>query len=110
VIATTIFPSGPIELPRAPFWSPAIDTAIVDVNAFIRELDVEQCEVFDAYALLATNAKVAPAFEIDALHLNEAGYIALNRSIAPRLRELAHAAVRNRRALVNTNSVGFDPR
>lgn len=89
VLLTTVFPTGPIEPQRRPFWSSAIDSAIVEVNAYIRTLADARCDVVDAYALLESGGVVAEQFEQDALHINAAGYHALNAALAPRLADLA---------------------
>ncbi|KAA3665167.1 MAG: SGNH/GDSL hydrolase family protein [Chloroflexi bacterium] len=82
VIVSTIFPNGKVHWARRPFWSPEIETAILEVNTFIHTLAGENVIVFDSYArLVGENGRVLPAFKHDTLHLNDAGYNHLNQSL-----------------------------
>jgi lysophospholipase L1-like esterase len=89
VLLTTVFPHGPIELERRPFWNADIDSGIVDVNRYIATLADSHCQVIDAFQLLARDNVVDEPYEIDALHINERGYVVLNRSIVPVLQRLS---------------------
>jgi lysophospholipase L1-like esterase len=82
VVLTTIFPVGPVPLTRRLVWSPAIAEAVLEVNDFLRGLASDRVTVLDAYALLAEGQQTKPAFVRDTLHLNEAGYAALNEALA----------------------------
>lgn len=83
VILTTIFPVGRVPVERRPFWSDEVAAAVDEVNAYIRSLAGEQVVVLDAFAILADERGVArPEYSRDLLHLNEAGYEALNEALA----------------------------
>lgn len=83
VIVTTIFPIGDFPLERKVFWSPAIATAIDEVNAYLRSLAAPNVFVFDAYAILSNNVQLRTEYAQDELHLNADGYAALNRELEP---------------------------
>lgn len=79
VILTTVFPTGEPSLLRRPFWSAAIDAAIVDVNLFLQTLANDHVIIFDSAALLSDAAgRLRPEYSYDLLHLNQNGYAALN--------------------------------
>jgi lysophospholipase L1-like esterase len=80
---TTIFPIGDFPLERKMFWSPAIATAIDEVNAYLRSLAAPDVIVFDAYAILSNNGQLRAEYAQDELHLNADGYAALNRELEP---------------------------
>jgi lysophospholipase L1-like esterase len=88
VILTTIFPLGQLPPERRPFWSPAVAVAIDEVNDYIRSLADEQVVVFYSYAVLAVDGLVSREYAYDFLHLNEAGYDALNAALVPLLESL----------------------
>ncbi len=83
VILTTIFPTAEVPLERSLFWSPEVSQAVREVNAYIHTLAASQVIIFDAYAILAHNELTWPEYSYDLLHLNEAGYEALNRELKP---------------------------
>jgi lysophospholipase L1-like esterase len=84
VILTTIFPVGNVPLERAPFWSPDVAASIREVNTAIRLLAAPNVVVFDAYGLLADadTGLLRPAYAEDELHLNTAGYAALDAELS----------------------------
>jgi lysophospholipase L1-like esterase len=88
VIVTTIFPVGEVPLIRRPFWSADVAPAVEDVNAFLRSLAGERVIVFDAYAVLQDGGTVRAEYALDELHLNDAGYAALNTELSRVLAEL----------------------
>ena len=89
VILTTIFPAGQIPLHRRLVWSNEISIAIEEVNHFIRNLEQDQVIIFDAAAiLLDTNGQMRQEYGFDELHLNEAGYEALNLELVKILNSL----------------------
>jgi lysophospholipase L1-like esterase len=88
VILTTIFPAGDVPLERRPFWSPDVAEAIGEVNTFIRSLEAWNVIILDAYSILADeNGTIQDEYAQDTLHLNAAGYAALNRYLLPILRD-----------------------
>jgi lysophospholipase L1-like esterase len=78
VILTTIFPTGRVPWERKLFWSPNVAEAVDEVNIFIRSLEAQNVIIFDAYSLLADNGVARDDYFQDTLHLNAAGYEALN--------------------------------
>lgn len=79
VVVSTIFPIGQAPQDHTQAWSSDIDEAIVVVNDYIRSLSADQVLVLDAASLLSdSNGKLKQEYSLDGLHLNEAGYRALN--------------------------------
>ncbi len=87
VILTTIFPVSTVPLARRPFWSPEVDRAIEEINAFLGTLEAPPVIIFDAYTLLAPQ-RTAPGIYADELHLDAAGYEMLNDELARVLAQL----------------------
>jgi lysophospholipase L1-like esterase len=82
VIVTTIFPLGKLRMERRPFWSDDVEIAIQDVNAYMETLASDQVTIFETDRVLAdSNGMVYPEYSQDFLHLNPAGYAALNEAI-----------------------------
>ncbi len=81
VIVTTIFPTGLVPLERQPFWSSEVDQAIGEVNSFIHSLQGPQIIIFDAYLILSDKGVAKNEYYQDTLHLNRAGYEALNAKL-----------------------------
>jgi lysophospholipase L1-like esterase len=89
VVLTTIFPHGPIAWDRTIFWSDAVDEATGEVNALIVSLASQRVRVFDTRpALQDEHGLVRGAYQDDFLHLNGAGYHALNAELGPLLLEI----------------------
>ena len=86
VVLSTVFPAGDVPLQRRPFWSAAVDSAIVEVNAFLQTMATDHVLVFDSFALLADDeGGLANEYSRDELHLNSAGYDRLNEVLGPLL-------------------------
>ena len=82
VILTTIFPLGQVPIERKPFWSDDVVPAVEEINAYIRSLKGESVLIFDAYSvLLGEGGAINPEYSQDLLHLNAAGYKALNQEL-----------------------------
>jgi lysophospholipase L1-like esterase len=82
VIVTTIFPLGKLPIERRPFWSDDVKFAIEDVNSFLETLASDQIIIFDTSKVLANSDEIVyPQYSQDFLHLNPAGYDALNEAI-----------------------------
>lgn len=78
VILTTIFPIAGI-----PFPDHATQAAIDAVNAGLHALAAPGVMVFDSATVLAgADGYLQPAYAADTLHLNAAGYAALNAALA----------------------------
>ncbi|MBP7692362.1 MAG: hypothetical protein KA764_10615 [Anaerolineales bacterium] len=83
VVVTTIFPLGALPLERRLFWSDDVAAAIAEVNAYLATLAGERVTVLDTGAVLVNSeGSVDPQYSRDFLHLNPAGYAALNQAIA----------------------------
>lgn len=90
VILTTIIPAGEIPLDQRLAWSPAVDPAILQVNAHIRALAGEHVLVLDTVPLLTDSAGVLRSeYQRDYLHLNARGYAVLNEQLGALLRRSA---------------------
>jgi lysophospholipase L1-like esterase len=99
VILTTIFPTGPVPLERRPFWSGEVALAIDEVNAYIHSLAGADFVVLDAHAILADDAgRTRAEYRADFLHLNAAGYEALNQALAELLAQINSRVNEQRRA------------
>ncbi len=83
VILTTVFPAGNASLERQVFfWSDAVATSVLTVNAALREMAGAGVIVLDAYGLLADDSGLMrPEYAADTLHLNPAGYGVLNTAL-----------------------------
>jgi lysophospholipase L1-like esterase len=86
VIVTTIFPAGDVPLAQWPFWSEEIERAVAEVNRQLAALAAEGIIVFDTSpVLVGDDGRVQPRYAEDELHLNAAGYEALNAALLPLL-------------------------
>lgn len=82
VILTTVFPVGEVPLARQIVWSPKIGEAVTAVNEQIHTKASQNVLILDAYVLLADDrGLLKPEIAFDELHLNEAGYDALNEEL-----------------------------
>ncbi len=90
VVLTTIFPLAEVPFERKIFWSPDIlVTGIKEVNDFIYSLENEDVIIFDTADILVNQeGKVREEYSRDFLHLNRAGYKALNEKLMPILKRL----------------------
>ncbi|MCB9450803.1 MAG: SGNH/GDSL hydrolase family protein [Anaerolineaceae bacterium] len=88
VIVTTVFPVGVPSLERRLFfWSVDIAKAVDTVNAALHDLAGEGVYVLDTYTILADDSGLTrPAYAADTLHLNPAGYAALNVALVELLK------------------------
>ena len=88
VILTTVFPTAQPSLLRRPFWSDAVGEAIVEVNLYLKTLAGDRVVLFDSAALLVgADGAIQPVYSYDLLHLNQAGYAALNAALRALLEE-----------------------
>lgn len=82
VILTTVMPLGRIPWERQWIWSDDVSLSITEVNQFIRQLQGNGVYVFDTVPILADETGlVKKEFSRDFLHLNSAGYQALNQAL-----------------------------
>ena len=89
VVLTTIFPVGEVPLQRRLFWSDAVSTAVDTVNTYLYSLVSEQVIIFDAYSILAnSDGLMRREYSADELHINNAGYRALNQALVPVLKTI----------------------
>lgn len=88
VILTTIFPAGYLRLGYREFGLSEVGPQVTQVNNYLTILTGPQVILFDAYALLSENGLVKAEYTLDLLHLNTAGYDALNHALTPLLIDL----------------------
>ena len=88
VLVLTVFPIGDVDLLRRPFWSPAIAEAVKELNERIRGLAGTGVTVVDCDGVLGEAGRIRESFERDWLHVNRAGYAALDRTLTPVLRRI----------------------
>jgi len=82
VILCTIFPLGPERWLNQISTSSGIMDAVDEVNDFIYSLAREHVVIFDTSKILADeNGRVCKTYSRDRLHLNQAGYQALNQQL-----------------------------
>jgi lysophospholipase L1-like esterase len=83
VVLTTIFPAGTVPIERRYLWSDDNPAAIDEVNDYIRTLAGENIIILDAFSILAdSDGVMRPGFSVDTLHINAAGYNALNSELS----------------------------
>jgi lysophospholipase L1-like esterase len=88
-ILTTILPVGRVPVERRLFWSDDVALAVDEVNGYIRSLEGEDVIILDAFAVVADERGVAQSeYSSDLLHLNAAGYEALNKELVGMLAAL----------------------
>ncbi len=89
VMLTTIFPLGPNGFERLDPATAQIQTAIERVNQAIQAMAAPDVVIFDSAAILADESGyVAERYRDDILHINLAGYRALNEALSKALAEL----------------------
>ncbi|MBZ0275350.1 MAG: SGNH/GDSL hydrolase family protein [Anaerolineae bacterium] len=91
IILTTVFPVGEASFERRLFfWSDAVAASVGDVNTALYDLTGDGVYLLDAYAILADESGLLrPAYAADTLHLNPAGYAALDTALRDLLVSLA---------------------
>jgi lysophospholipase L1-like esterase len=90
VILSTIFPTGRVPLQRRLFWSDEIGVAVQAANTYLASLQAEDVILFDGAAILSDSAgQLRADYSVDELHLNAAGYAALNQELSAVLLKLA---------------------
>ena len=89
MVLTTIFPVGTIPIYRRPFWNTKVQAAVSELNDHIRAQKRDGVVVFDTAPILTDEHGVTRGeFSLDFLHLNDAGYAALNAKLSPLLADL----------------------
>ena len=99
VVVSSILPAGKITLARRAFWSDDIYAAADALNQHLLTLaevnKTDKIVWFDAFAVVAdTQGRMDAEYRKDELHLNAAGYEALNQSLAtqlPSISQLVHS-------------------
>jgi lysophospholipase L1-like esterase len=81
VVLCTIFSLGDISWKDWPYDTASATSAIEEVNAWIAKQSSPDVRVFDTNALLSESGKVKAEYQMDGLHLNEAGYQRLNEGL-----------------------------
>lgn len=89
VVLTTVFPLGHVTLADRLFYSDSIPAGITAVNQYIHSLAGDGVVVFDTAPILTGGESyVRDEYAEDWLHLNPAGYAALNEEFARLLLEM----------------------
>jgi lysophospholipase L1-like esterase len=88
VVLTTVFPPGNVPLQRRMVWSPEVEKAVEEVNAYLRTLASDRVILLDAWRLLETNGRLREGYGVDTLHLSQRGYVVLNEELQNVLRLL----------------------
>jgi len=79
IVTTIIPPTGKVPLTRRLAWSNNVYKAVDEVNAYILNMADEHVIVFDAASIISDREnKMKIEYSNDFLHLNKAGYQALN--------------------------------
>ncbi len=88
VILVTVFPIGPVELWRTPFWSDRVQLAVTDVNEHLASLASDRVRLLPADSvLLDADKQLRADYAADLLHLTPAAYQSLNdKALVPLLR------------------------
>ena len=93
VVLLTILPYGDVDAAEALSWSNATYGAVERVNAMIRTLNGPGVTVVDCDPVLARpDGHRKPAYSEEMIHLNTAGYQALNGALLPVLEAAAKRA------------------
>jgi lysophospholipase L1-like esterase len=93
VVLLTVFPPARVPIARRMLWSDATRAAVADFNRRALGLHLPGVLVIDCDPALADGARLRSEYMLDTLHLNPAGYAALNRVVEPVLAGLAHRRV-----------------
>ncbi len=93
VVLLTILPYGDVDVQDSVTLTDSTYRAVERVNAMIRTLNGPGVTVFDADPVLAQpNGHRKPAYSEEMVHLNRAGYEALNEALRPVLESAAKQA------------------
>jgi len=88
VAMLTIFPAGSVPFTRRSVWSDRTRDAIVAYNQRLATLKMPGLSVIDCDPSLSVGGRMNPRYASETLHVNEAGYVALDRLIEPTLNRL----------------------
>jgi lysophospholipase L1-like esterase len=82
VVLVTVFPLGPINIVRRPFWSDDVARAIEEINRDLETLAENHVLILHADEVLLDRTHVLRSpFSRDMLHLTPAAYAALNEQM-----------------------------
>ncbi len=87
VALMTIFPVGEVDLGRKLIWDDTILQALEEVNAELRKISLPNVTILDCDPILKEGDRIKSSFSKDTLHLNPAGYKALNLALEEKLKE-----------------------
>jgi lysophospholipase L1-like esterase len=91
VILLTIFPPGRVALARRPVWSDKTLDAASAFNRRMLGMNRPGVTVVDCDTVLSDGNRMRPEYALDTLHVNPAGYAALDRLIEPVLARVSAA-------------------
>lgn len=89
VVLLTVFQPAKVPLARRMLWSDATRAAVADFNRRALGMHLPGVTVVDCDRALAEGSRVRSEYALDTLHLNPAGYAALNRLVEPVLAKLS---------------------
>lgn len=87
VVLLPVIPTGKPTLLRRSVWSEKIDTAVADINDYLKTLQQPGVIVLQIDALSDADGRLKSEYRLDTLHLNRTGYQALNELVNPVLNE-----------------------
>ncbi len=88
VVVVSIFDIGHVSVWKRPFWSDEVSAAVREVNAFLPRLVGPGVLLFDAAPALGGPGRIDREYQLDYLHLDPAGYRALDAKLVPLLTSL----------------------
>lgn len=89
VVLLTVFQPAKVPLARRMLWSDATREAVADFNRRALGMHLPGVTVVDCDGAMAAGSRVRSEYALDTLHLNPAGYAALNRLVEPVLVKLS---------------------
>jgi len=78
VYLMTVIPASSPQGKWLFLWSDDIDSAVVNINNWIKTIENEQVIILDATTSLTNGSKTDKEYSLDTLHLNKTGYDILN--------------------------------
>jgi len=87
----TIFPPAEVDWKHYVVWSDDIRSAVVEVNQYLKNMNLKNIQVIDCSVLLESDKYLKQEYAQDTYHLNAAGYKALNSCLADRVNKFISA-------------------
>lgn len=87
----TVFPPDGVPLERRSTWSDKTRDAVAEINGHLRALRLPGVTIVDCDPALNDHGRMNDKYALDTLHLNEAGYAALDAAVGPVLQKTVAA-------------------